>query len=201
VTKATQASSALAARYAAAYIDLAEQDKTLEKIEADLRDLAAMLESSDDLLAFTQSPLISVADQEAALTTLADKAGFQDLTKRFLATVAHNRRLAALPAIVQAAFSILAERRGEVAVEVRVAQDMDAKQKTALQETLAKALKADVGLDISVDPAILGGMVVSVGSVMVDDSVAGKLERLKSAMGKRSNMNSNSNQQSISEVG
>lgn len=189
MTSATKASSAVASRYAAALIDLAEEHKTLDKVEQDLRDLKAMIGDSADLLLLIRSPLAGRTQQEKALFALADKAGFQDLTKNFLGVVSNNGRVNVLESIIEAFYAELSQRRGEVTVNVQVAQDMSEAQKQALQAAISKSVGAEVTLNAKVEPGILGGMIVTVGSHMIDDSVARKLERLQAAMGKQSNEN------------
>ncbi len=189
MTSAAKASSAVATRYAVALIDLAEDKKNLSKVEKDLQELRSMIESSDDLSVLIRSPLVGKAQQEKALAALATKAKFQDLTQNFLGTLAQNARLSALEGIIAAFHAEISRRRGEVNVQVQVAQDMSAKQKKSLQDTISKTVGSDVTLDVRVDPSILGGMIVTVGSQMIDDSVARKLERLQAAMSKQSNQN------------
>ena len=189
MTSAAKASSAVATRYAVALIDLAEDKKNLSKVEKDLTELRSMIESSDDLSVLIRSPLVGKAQQEKALAALATKAKFQDLTQNFLGTLAQNARLSALEGIIAAFHAEISRRRGEVNVQVQVAQDMSAKQKKSLQDTISKTVGSDVTLDVRVDPSILGGMIVTVGSQMIDDSVARKLERLQAAMSKQSNQN------------
>jgi F-type H+-transporting ATPase subunit delta len=189
VTSATKASSAVATRYAVALIDLAEEAKILDKVDADLGDLRSMMNESSDLAALVRSPRVNRARQEAALDALAEKAKFQKLTRNFLGVLARNRRMAALEAITAAFHKELSRRRGEITVNVQTAQDMTPAQLKALQDALSKSMNADVIVHAKVEPSILGGMIVTVGSHMIDDSVARKLERLKAAMNKQSNEN------------
>jgi F-type H+-transporting ATPase subunit delta len=170
-------------------MDLAEEAKTLEKIEVDLANLRSMVESSADLAAFIQSPLVSRVSQESALAALAEKAQFQPLTKNFLGVLAQNRRVNKIGDVIRAFFQELSRRRGEVVVNVKTAQDMSPAQIRALQDTLSKSMGAAVIINAKVEPSILGGMIVTVGSHMIDDSVARKLERLKAAMSRQSNEN------------
>ena len=189
MSSAANASSALSIRYAGALIDLAQQNKALDKVEKDLSDLRAMLGDSADLSLFINSPLIGKDKQEQAILAIADKAKFQDLTKNFLGTLAKNSRLVALPGILTAFQREISKRRGEVSVNVQVAQDMSPKQQKALQDAIAKSIGTEVQLNITVEPAILGGLIVTVGSYMIDDSVARKLERLQATMSKQANEN------------
>ncbi|MCB1533061.1 MAG: F0F1 ATP synthase subunit delta [Alphaproteobacteria bacterium] len=184
-----KASSTVASRYAVALIELAEQAKAVKAVEKDLNELSSMIESSADLSVMIRSPLAGSAQQAKALLALANKAKFSDLTKNFLGVLAQNGRVNALEAIIKAFSAELSKRRGEISVTVQVAQDMSAAQKKSLEAAIAKTVGSDVLLDVRVEPSILGGMIVTVGSQMIDDSVARKLERLQAAMSKQSNEN------------
>ena len=189
MSSSAQSSGIVANRYVKALIDLAEESKAVKNVEKDFSDLAAMVESSEDLRHFVRSPLIPAEKQLSAVEALAKKAKLHKLTANFLSTLVANRRLNILEAAIEAFSSESAKRRGAVEVNVETAQDLSAKQLKALQDALKKGTGADVSLKAKVEPGILGGMVVTVGSQMIDDSVRGKLERLKQSMGARSNEN------------
>ncbi len=197
MTSHSQSSSVVATRYVRALIDLAHESKVLDKVEKDFADLAAMTEASTDLQYLIRSPLIVGEQQIAAVEALADKAKLQDLTKNFLRVLARNRRLSILESAFTAFREELSKRRGELAVTVQTAQDLSAKQLSSLQSVLKKQTGADVAINALVQPEILGGMIVTIGSHMIDDSVARKLDRLRHAMGSNSNENANS---TLSEV-
>lgn len=186
---ATKASHAVTSRYALALIELAQESNKIQQVEKDLADLVAMLKSSSDLKKFIHSPTLSRARQAAAIESVAEKAKFDPLTRNFLGVLVNNRRLNAVEPIVEAVKAELSRRRGEVAVEVQTAQDMTASQFEALSRAIAKSLGREVRIKARVEPSILGGLIVTVGSKMIDDSVARKLERLKAAMSKQSNQN------------
>jgi len=196
VTSATKASSALASRYARALIELAGTDAKISKVEKDLADLRAMIAGSSDFNFFLKSPLINNDDQLAVVEAIAKKAKLQDITKNLLGVMIENERLSDLPAIIGAFDAQLAARRGEMTVSVKVAQDLSAAQKKSLTQTLEKALSAKITLDTEVQPDLLGGMVVTAGSLMVDDSVASKLKRLRYAIEHQAN----ENEQSVSKT-
>jgi F-type H+-transporting ATPase subunit delta len=183
VSSSNQASSVVAQRYAKALIELAEEGKNLDKVEQDLQDLAAMIQNSDALGETIRSPLYGDDALFKAMSALADRAQFQDITKNFLGVLVQNRRLSSLGAVVKAFGQALDKRRGAVSVDVQVAQDLSAKQQKDLQDALSKAMGKDVAINARVEPGILGGMIVTVGSTMIDDSVRRKLERLKVSMG------------------
>src|SRR5690606_21016882 len=121
------------------------------------------------------------------LAEIADKAKFNKLTVNFLMVLSANRRLNVLAGVIGAFRGELARRRGEIRVSVETVQEMTAAQVKSLQAGLSKAVGAEVAIDARINPAILGGMVLTVGSHMIDDSVARKLERLKHSMNKSSN--------------
>lgn len=189
MTSAAKAPSEVSSRYAVALMDLAQEAKILDSVEVDMGELQSMIGASDDLSFLITSPLLGRAQKEKAVSALAEKADFQDLTKNFLGVLSQNGRLNALEDIIDAFSQELARRRGEVTVNVQTAQDLDPDQAQALSEAVSKAVGSGVTLNVKVEPDILGGMIVTVGSHMIDDSVARKLERLKAAMSKQSNQN------------
>lgn len=192
----TSHASPVARRYAAAFLDLAAQANAVDKINSDMENIGVMMASSTDLRTLVDSPRLSRAAQGQALQALAAKAGFQQLTRNFLGVLAANRRVAELPGVLAAFRDELRRRRGEVVADVRSAFALTPAQTKNLQEQLSKSLGgAQVTLNVGVQKDLLGGMVVTVGSRMIDDSVKGKLERLRRAM------NSNSNDVQQKEVG
>ena len=197
MTSTSNASAALTARYATALIELAHQAGKTARIEQDLDRLAEMIKSSSDLTHLIRSPAISRMAQHKALTALAQKAGFDVLTTNFLGVLVHNRRLNAIGAMIRTVKDQMAHRRGEVTVQVETAQDMTPAQMQALQEALAKGMNRTVSIRAKVEPSILGGMIVTVGSRMFDDSVRRKLEKLKIAMGKQANQNLSINEKGV----
>jgi F-type H+-transporting ATPase subunit delta len=174
--------SGLADRYAAALFGLADERHVLDQVAGDLRELRAMLHDSPDLTRLIRSPVLSRAEQGKAVSAVAEGAGLSRLTTDFLGVVARNRRLFAVPAMIEAFLARLAERRGEVTAEVTAAQALSEAQEAALTEQLRRAVGRRVSVDIRVDPSLLGGMVVKVGSRMVDGSLRSKLQRLQIAM-------------------
>lgn len=174
--------SALAERYATALFDIADERRTLDEVATDLRQLRAMLAASADLTRLVRSPVVSRLDQGRALAALAQHAELSPLLRDFLAVVARNRRLFAVPAMIEAFLARLAERRGEVTAEVVAAQSLSAAQIDALTEHLRRTVGRRVSIDARVDQRLIGGMIVKVGSRMVDASLDSKLRRLQFAM-------------------
>jgi len=180
-TEAT-GNSGLAERYAAALFELADESHALDAVAGDLRELRAMLDDSPDLVRLLRSPVLSRGEQGKAIAALAERAGLSALTGNFLGVVAANRRLFAVPAMIEAYLKQLAERRGEVTAEVTVAQPLGEARHAALTEQLRRVVGARVAVEVKVDPALLGGMIVKVGSRMVDASLSSRLQRLRLAM-------------------
>jgi F-type H+-transporting ATPase subunit delta len=174
--------SGLAERYAAALFELADERHALDQAAGDLREVRAMLTASADLERMVRSPVLSRADQAKAIEAVAEQAGLSQLTRDFLAIVARNRRLFAVPAMIQAYLQKLAERRGEVTAEITAAQELNAAQQEALGEQLRRVVGSRVAVDVKVDPSLLGGMIVKIGSRMVDGSLKGQLQRLQLSM-------------------
>jgi F-type H+-transporting ATPase subunit delta len=174
--------SGLAERYAAALFELADERRALDDVAGDLRELRAMLAESGDLMRLVRSPVLSRADQGKAIEALAERAGLSKLTCDFLAIVARNRRLFAVPAMIEAYLEKLAERRGEVTAEVTAAQALSEAQQNSLIDQLRSVVGSRVAIDVRVDPSLLGGMIVKIGSRMVDGSLKGQLQRLQLSM-------------------
>lgn len=172
----------IAERYAAALFDLAEQGKALDPVADDLRALSSALDASDDLRRLAASPIISRADQRKAMMAVLDKMGASELTSKFIGYVAMNRRLGALKAISRAFLERLASHRGEVTADVVSARDLTKAQVKAVEDALKEALGGKVAVNLSVDPELIGGLVVKVGSRMIDTSVKTQLQKLKLAM-------------------
>ena len=174
--------SEIAARYAAALFELADEARALDAVADDLRTLRALLAESKDLARVIASPRLGRADQHGAIDAVMAAAGVGDLTRRFVGVVAHNRRLFALPGMITAFLADLAHRRGEVTASVVSATPLAPEQMTALEDRLRQSVGAKVSAEVTVDPALIGGMVVKVGSRMIDASVRSKLGRLRMAM-------------------
>ncbi|HSV29377.1 MAG TPA: F0F1 ATP synthase subunit delta [Candidatus Omnitrophota bacterium] len=172
----------IATRYATALFELAESQGALDQVAGDLKALKAMIRESADLGRLLQSPVLSRADQGKAIAAVAKEAKFTTLTANFLGLVAKNRRLFVLEGIIDAYLGRLAARRGEIAALVASAVPLSKAQLDSLTDTLKKAFGGDVAVNTSVDPSLLGGLVVKVGSRMVDSSLKTKLQHLKLAM-------------------
>lgn len=172
----------VAGRYATALFELAEEAGKTAAVEAELDAFRKLLDESPDLMRLVRSPVFTGEEQQRALTAVLDKAGVKGLTGNFLGLVARNRRLFAIPGMISAFKGLTARQRGEVSAEVRSATRLDAKQTEALKASLKAALGRDVTFTASVDPALLGGLVVKIGSRMIDSSLRTKLNNLKMAM-------------------
>jgi F-type H+-transporting ATPase subunit delta len=172
----------LAERYASALFDIADERRTLDEVAADLRQLRAMLAESVDLARLVRSPVLSRAIQGKAIAAVAETAGLSRLVRDFLAVVARNRRLFAVPAMIEAYLARLAARRGEITAEVTAAQPLSEAQFTALSEQLRRSAGRRVAIDVRVDTGLIGGIVVKLGSRLVDASLKSRLQRLRSAM-------------------
>jgi F-type H+-transporting ATPase subunit delta len=174
--------SGLAERYATALFELAEDEKGLAELEADVGRFATMHDQSDDLKAFIRSPVYSAEEQVRAIAAVLDRAEVKGVVANFFQVVAANRRLFAAPEIISAFRRLLAAHRGEVTAEVTSAEPLSETHVAALKEALKQSLGKDVALDARVDPALIGGLIVKVGSRMIDSSLRTKLSSLKLAM-------------------
>jgi F-type H+-transporting ATPase subunit delta len=175
--------SGMAGRYATALFELARDEKSVDAVKADLDGLDALINESADLSRLVRSPVFSADEQSKALAAVLDKAGIKGLAKNFLLLVASNRRLFAVRDMIRAFRALVAKHKGEVTAEVVVAEKLS----DAHLESLKSALKAVTGgkavdLNVKVDPAIIGGLTVKLGSRMVDSSLRTKLNSIKNAM-------------------
>ena len=170
------------ARYAQALFDLALETKALDAVEADLKSLKAAREESADLRRVLESPGYTAEDKGKVLTAIGAKAKFNPTTQNFLGVLAANRRASALPAVSAACERLSAAHRGVGAAEVSSAIKLTAAQAKGIQAALAQALGKEPEITTRVDPAILGGLKVKVGSRLFDASLRTKLDSLKFAL-------------------
>lgn len=172
----------LAGRYATALFELATEAKALDAIASDLSRLKALVEGSTDLARLVRSPIFTREEQGKAMDAVLVRLNVHALTKNFIGLLAEKRRLFALTGIVAAFNILLAHQRGEATAEVTSAQPLKPEQRTALIGTLKDAMKREMRLTERVDPTLLGGLIVKVGSRQIDSSLKSKLVRLERAM-------------------
>lgn len=169
-------------RYAQALFDLATEQKKVAAVEADLKSLKAAIADSRDLRALLASPAFDADDKRKGLTAIADKAKFDAVTKKFLGLLAVNGRASALSAVIAAFERLAAEARGAVSAEVVTALPLSSAQAKGVAAALRQALGKDPEITTRVDPALLGGIKVKVGSRLFDASLRSKLDSLKFAL-------------------
>jgi F-type H+-transporting ATPase subunit delta len=174
--------SGVAERYAGSLFELAAQSKAIAEVEKNLDRFEELLNGSDDLDRLIKSPVFSAEDQLRAISAIADKAKIGGLVGNFLRVVARNRRLFAVPGMIRAFRRIAAEHRGEVAAEVTSAHALTPAQQTELKAALKSVAGNDVSIAVTVDPSLLGGLVVKMGSRQIDTSLKTKLNSLKLAL-------------------
>jgi F-type H+-transporting ATPase subunit delta len=175
-------SSGVAGRYATALFELALEQQALEQVADDLNRFNEALDAFEDMQRLVKSPVFSAEEQSRALAAILDQLKIDGLTKNFLLLVAKNRRLFATPDMIRAFRAMLARHRGEIGATVTAATKLAESQITALRQALKAALGKEVMLDEQVDAGLLGGLVVKVGSRMIDSSLRTKLNSLKVAM-------------------
>ena len=175
-------SRGIAARYATAVFELAKEDKAIKALESDVATLADVLGASPELNALITSPVYTREETEAAISAVAKKAGLSANVANTLALMAQNRRLFVLPQFVAALADLLAEERGEVTAEVTSAKALTKAQSDKLAKTLKAQLGKDVSIHATVDESLIGGLVVKVGSRMIDTSIRAKLNSLQNVM-------------------
>ncbi len=178
-------------RYATALLATAESANAVADVERDLHTLQDVMKAQPVIAQAMKNPIISRADQEKLIMSLATELRAHELTKKFLGVIAHNRRLPALPSIIKATFHLLSQKRGEMTAHVAAAQILTEAQQETLKTNLSQRFGAKIILEMKTDPSLLGGLVVTVGSIMMDDSVKGKLEQLKKVLHTQANQNRN----------
>lgn len=176
------ATGGLAQRYASALFELADDKHQLDAVVGDLGAISKMIDESADFRRLINSPILSRSEQGRAVTGIVTAAQFGLLTAKFLGLLAQNRRLFALPAMIQAFKKMLADRRGEMTALVWSARPLSAEQQNTLAETIKRAHGAKVTMEVKVDPTLIGGLIVKVGSRMIDSSIRTKLQKLQLAM-------------------
>lgn len=169
-------------RYATALFDLAAEKGQIDAVAQDLENLEKWLDESDDLRSVVESPVYSREDQGAALSAILDKGDIGDLTKGFVGLVSQNGRLFALSGIIRDFTALLASHRGEVTADVASAHPLNDAQMAELTKTLTAAVGREVRVQTSVDESLIGGLVVKVGSRMIDSSLRTKLQNMQVAM-------------------
>ncbi len=174
--------ASLSGRYATALFELAREDKKIEAVESSLNKLRAAIDQSEDFRTLITSPVLSRGDAEKAIAAAAGSLGLDDVTTKFLGVLAKNRRLGQLPMVIRN-FRLLASRhRGETTAEVTSAHPLDDDQVVQLKDQLRQRIGRDVAVELNVDPTILGGLVVRIGSQMIDSSIRTRLNSLAHAM-------------------
>jgi F-type H+-transporting ATPase subunit delta len=175
-------SAGVAGRYATALFQLAEEAKALDEVEHDLNRFQQAVEAVDELRQIVRSPVFTADEQLTAISAVLDEIEISGLTANFLKLVAKNRRLFSAPEMIRAYRGLLARHRGLTFAAVISATKLEEGQIRALKQALAAALGRDVDLEQQVDPSLLGGLVIRVGSRMIDNSLRTKLNSLKVAM-------------------
>jgi F-type H+-transporting ATPase subunit delta len=172
----------MAGRYASALFDLAREDGALDQVAADLDVLGQMLTQSADLVRMVRSSVFDRDEQSRAMFAVMERAGLSRLTQNFIGVVIQNRRLFALSDMIKVFGALLAEHRGEVSASVVSARPLSDAQMTALKDSLMQMAGRDVQLDTEVDADLIGGLVVRLGSRMIDTSIQNKLNNIQLAM-------------------
>ncbi|MEO1537011.1 MAG: F0F1 ATP synthase subunit delta [Pseudomonadota bacterium] len=182
MSESASISSGIAARYAAAVFELAKEGSDIGALEMDVDALDAAISDSADFRDLIHSPVYSRDAQADAVAALADKMGLSGTVANTLKLMASKRRLFVLPQLVTAVRDLIADAKGEVTADVKAATSLSADQEKALAETLKGAVGKDVKMNITVDESLIGGLIVRVGSKMIDTSIRSKLMSLQNTM-------------------
>ena len=174
--------SGLAGRYATAILELAQEEKSVDSVERDLESLRRVIAENPDLRDLLRSPIFSRTEHAKAMKAVLEALRASPLTLKFVLTLAAKRRLFALPEIIRSFQNMLARQRGEVNAHVTSARALSEMQLAELRSVLKTTLGRDPRIETKVDPALLGGLVVKVGSRMIDSSLRTKLQGIRTAM-------------------
>jgi F-type H+-transporting ATPase subunit delta len=175
--------SGMAGRYAGALFELALDNKAVDAVKKDLDQFDALVDGSADLNRLIRSPAFGADEQLKALSAILAKAGITGLAANFLRVITTNRRLFAARDMIRAYRALVARHKGEVTAQVTVAEKLNGKNLDALKSALKSVTGGkDIDLDVKIEPAIIGGLIVKVGSRMVDSSLRTKLNSIKLAM-------------------
>ena len=175
-------SSGIAERYATAIFEISKESNALPKLEENLTDLANALADSADLSELISSPILSRADQGAAIAAVGKKMGLETVLQNGLGLMAEKRRLFVLPQLIAQLRGMIADDKGEVTADVTSAQALSDAQAEKLAQTLKARVGKDVNINATVDESLIGGLIVKVGSKMIDTSIRSKLSSLQNAM-------------------
>ena len=174
--------SGVSGRYATALFELARDEKSIDAVKADLDRFEAMLGDSADLKRLVRSPVFSADSQSKALAAILDQSGISGISANFLKVLTNNRRLFAVSDVIRAFRALVARFKGEAVADVTVAETLSDRNLDSLKAALKSVTGKDVALNVKVDPSIIGGLVVKLGSRMVDSSLRTKLNSIKHAM-------------------
>ena len=169
-------------RYATAVFELAKEAKKLDAIENDTDALADALDASDDFADLIANPVYTRAEMVAAIGAIGAKMGLDGITANTLGLMAQNRRLFVLPQLISTIRSMIADEKGEVTAEVTAAKELTKAQQDKLAKTLKESVGKDVKINMAVDESLIGGLVVKVGSKMIDSSIRSQRSKLSNAM-------------------
>ncbi|UVC08150.1 F0F1 ATP synthase subunit delta [Rhizobium sp. TH2] len=179
VADSSQSVSGVAERYASSLFTLALEEGAVQEVATALDNFQAMIDGSTDLQRLIKSPVFSADEQLKAVDAILAKAGVTGLAANFIKVTASNRRLFAVPGMIKAFREIHARHRGEISADVTTAHALTAAQETELKAALKGVTGKDVTINVAVDPTILGGLIVKLGSRQIDTSLRTKLSTLK----------------------
>jgi F-type H+-transporting ATPase subunit delta len=182
VSVSTSLTSGVAGRYATALFEIARDGELLDEVERDLREIETIHANSADFREILANPVYTREEHARALAALAQAMGLGTTVTSTLGLLAANRRLVALPGIIAQVKALIAEHRGEVTAEVTAARKLTPEQTDSLTAKLRQSVGKDVKLDVTVDESLIGGLVVKVGSRMIDTSIRSKLAQLQNVM-------------------
>lgn len=174
--------SGMAGRYAVALFELAVEQNAIDSVAADLGRFNGLVEESADLKRLVRSPVFSSDEQTKAVTSVLDRAGIGGLAANFIKLAAHNRRLFAVGDMIRGYTALVAKSRDQATADVTAAQPLSDDNLNILKDSLKASTGKDIALNVKVDPSLIGGLIVKIGSRMIDASLKTKLQSIKIAM-------------------
>ena len=168
--------------YALALYELSKESSELNKVETDMKDLGLLLEQSVDFREMIQNPTVAKEDKKNIIFTIADKNNFSKNLKKFLGFVAFNNRLFYLKNIIQSFLDLVSDSKGELKAKLISSKELSLEEKKKIQSELSKNFKSSLKIDYKYDPNLIAGLIIQVGSIMIDTSIRTKLKKLEKNM-------------------
>ena len=175
-------SNATSKSYALAIFEISKESSTLDKIEYEMKNISKLLDESSEFKKFIMSPLVTKEDKQNVLFKIAEQNNFSLITKNFLGFVAKKNRLFFLDKIIESFLNLVSNNKGELKAKLVSSKELSIEEQKKIQVDFSKDFKSPINIDYKYDPSLIGGLVIQVGSIMVDASIKTKLKQLETKM-------------------